>query len=150
MEGASRLAAGGLKYLMDVLAIELRNLEALGLAQQKMIEGMGALLQHQTEMAGETLRRALDAKAMATTPPSGIGAALVAQITALKTSILESQANSNILSELAARSSGEVANILHTRMLASLDEFKAALEPVVSEPPKPAPPALTVQPAPVA
>jgi hypothetical protein len=152
MEGASRLAAGGLKYLMDVLAIELRNLEALGLAQQKMIEGAGALLQHQTEMAGEALRRVLDAKALVATPPPGRGTALLSQITALKTSILEGQANSSILSELAARSSGEIANIVLARMLAALDELKAALEPVVGEPPRPAPtpPALTIQPVPVA
>jgi hypothetical protein len=152
MEGASRLAAGSLRYLMDIFNIELRNLEALGLAQQKMIEGAGALMKHQTEMTGETLRRALDAKAMATTLPSGIGAALASQITAVKTTILESQANSNILSELAARSSGEVANILQTRMLAALDELKAALEPVVGEATKPAtaPLALAVQPATIA
>jgi len=152
MECASRLAAGGLKYLMDVLAIELRNLEALGLAQQKMIEAAGALLQHQTEMAGETLRRALDAKALAAAPPPTPGAALLSQISAFKTSILEGQANSSILSELAARSGGEIANILHARLLAALDELKVALEPVVGEPARlaSAPPALTVQPAPAA
>src|SRR5262245_39131360 len=107
MEDASRLVSGGLKYLTDVFAIELRNLEALGLAQQKIIEGLGALLQHQTEIAGETLRRALDAKALAPASPSGVGGALLSQIAVLKTSIVEGQANSNTLSEIAARSSGE-------------------------------------------
>ena len=34
----------------------------------------------------------------------------------------------NILSELAARGSGDVANILQSRMMAALNEVKAALE----------------------
>jgi hypothetical protein len=155
MEDGSRLLSGGLKYQMDVLAIELRNLEALGLAQQKLIEGIGALLQHQTEMAGDALRRALDAKALASAPPpSSLGAALVSQITAFKTSIVEGQARSTMLSELAMRSGGEVASILQARMLAALDELKAALEPtpdtVGGTLAKVAPPVLTAQPAPVA
>jgi hypothetical protein len=139
---------------MDVLAIELRNLEAVGLAQQKMIEGLGALFQHQVEMAGDTLRRALDAKTLPGGLPSDVGAALLAQIAVLKTSIVEGQANSNTLSEIAARSGGEVANILQARALAALDEFTAALEPVVSPPSKVPSPALAVQlavqPAPLA
>jgi hypothetical protein len=149
MEDATRLVSGGLKYLMDVLAIELRNLEALALAQQKMIEGLSVLLRHQTEIAGDTLRRAFDAKALAGNPPSGVGATVLAQIAALKTSIVESQANSSTLSEIAARSSGEVANILQARMLAALDELRAALEPVVTAPSQVAPPVLTVQPTPL-
>ena len=55
----------------------------------------------------------------------------IEQIDSLKTTILESQANSNILTELATRSSGEAAGILQTRLLASLDEWKAALGQVV-------------------
>ena len=50
------------------------------------------------------------------------------QIESFKTTILENQTNSNILSEMAARSSAEVANILQSRMMAALDEFKAALD----------------------
>ena len=50
------------------------------------------------------------------------------QIDSIKTTILENQTNSNILSEMAARSSAEVANILQSRMMAALDEFKTALD----------------------
>jgi hypothetical protein len=78
--------------------------------------------------------------------PSSLQAAVVGQITSLKTTMQESQANSSILSELAARSSGDVANILQSRMFAALDEFKAALEQAIPEAPVPAPAALTVQP----
>ena len=89
-----------LKYWSDIVAIELRNLEALGLAQQKMMEGWGLLAQRQAEIAQGTLQRSLAMK--------GPGN-LAAQIDSLKTTILESQANSNILTELATRSSGEAA-----------------------------------------
>jgi hypothetical protein len=150
MEDGSRPLTGGLKCLMDLFTIELRNLEALSLAQQKMIEGIGALMQRQTEMAGEVLGRALDAKTLISAPPAGVGAAFLSQFGALKTAIVEGQARSNTLAEIAARSSGDVANILQARSLAALDELKAALEPIVSLPAKVSTPALTVQPAPVA
>ena len=150
MEDGSRLVSGGLKCLTDVLAIQLRNLEALSLAQQKAIEGLGVLLHHQAEMAGDSLRRALDAQALAAPPPADVGAAFLSQITAFRTSIVEGQANSNILSEIAARSGAEVANILQARTLAALDEIRAALEPVVSAPARIAPPAPVVQLAPAA
>jgi hypothetical protein len=147
MEDASRVV-GGLKYVMDVFAIEVRNLEALSLAQQKMIEGAAALLQHQAGMAGDLLRKGLDAKALATTaaPQAAVGSALVSQIAALKTSILEGQANANVLSEVAARSGGEVATILQKRMMDALDELKAAIEQALGS--APVMPALTAQPAP--
>ena len=107
-----------LKYWSDIVAIELRNLEALGLAQQKMLEGWGVLAQRQAEIAQGTLQRSFEMK--------GPGD-LAAQIDSLKTTILESQANSNILTELATRSSGEAAGILQSRFVAALDEYKAAL-----------------------
>jgi hypothetical protein len=107
-----------LKYWSDVVAIEMRNLEALGLAQQKMMEGWGLLAQRQAEIVQGTLQRSFELK--------GPGN-LAAQIDSLKTTILESQANSNILTELATRSSGEAAGILQSRFVAALDEYKAAL-----------------------
>jgi hypothetical protein len=75
---------------------------------------------------------------------------VIGQITSLKTTMLESQANSNVLSELAARSGGEVADILQSRMIAALDEFKAALEQAIPQTSAPASASLTVQPAPQA
>jgi hypothetical protein len=59
--------------------------------------------------------------------------AIAGQIDSLKTAMRESQANSNILLEVAARRNGEVANTLQSRMMAALDEFKAALEHAVPE-----------------
>jgi hypothetical protein len=145
MESTSQIFGSGLKYFGDLLAIEMRNMEAIGLAQQKMLEGMGMLTRRQAEIAEETLRRSFGAASVPTSA-SAIHTAVIGQITSLKTTMLESQTNSNILSELAARSSGEVANILQSRMMAALDEFKAALEQALPEPLAAAPKALTVQP----
>ena len=132
MEGATQIFGSGLKYLCYVVAIELRNIEAIGLAQQKMLEGCGLLAQHQAEMTQGTLRQSFDLQAARTSSASNLSAAMVEQIESLKSRILEGQANSNILTELAARSSGEVASILQSRMIAALDELKAALEQAVS------------------
>jgi hypothetical protein len=146
MADASQAFGSGVKYFCDLLAIEMRNLEAIGLAQQKMLEGMGVLARHQAEMAEGTLRRAFGAQANLPTSASGLPSVVIGQITTLKTTMQESQANSNVLSELAARSSGDVANILQSRMFAALDEFKAALEQAIPEKLPPAPAALTAPP----
>ena len=61
MESTSQIFGNGLKYFGDLLAIELRNMEAIGLAQQKMLEGMGMLARRQAEIAEETLRRSFGA-----------------------------------------------------------------------------------------
>lgn len=150
MESTSQLFGNGLKYFSELVAIELRNMEAIGLAQQKMLEGMGVLAQRQAEIVEGTLRRSLGAQSFGAkgslpASASGVQAMVIGQITSLKTTMLESQANSNILSELAARSSGEVADILQSRMIAALDEFKAALEQAIPAMPAPVTPSLTVQ-----
>jgi len=87
---------------------------------------MGVLAKRQTEIIEGTLRRSVSEPSAATSPD--IRTAVSHQIEAFKTTILENQTNSNILSEMAARSSAEVANILQSRMMAALDEFKTALD----------------------
>jgi hypothetical protein len=146
METTSQIFGNGLRYFGDLLAIEMRNMEAIGLAQQKMLEGMGMLAKRQAEIAEGTLRRSFGAQPSVPSSASGVQAAVIGQITSLKTAMVEGQANSNILSELAARSGGEVANILQSRMMAALDEFKAALEQAIPERLASAPTVLTVQP----
>lgn len=135
METAAQLFSNGLKYWSDFVAIELRNIEAMGVAQQKMLEGWGVLAQRQAEMAEGTLRRSFDPQIAKVSQASGLLAAMIGQIETVKTAILEGQANSNILSELAARSSGEVASVLQSRLIAALDELRAALEQVVPKQP---------------
>ena len=104
----------------------MRNMEAIRQAQQKMLEGIGVLAKRQTEIIEGTLRRSVSEPPAAASPD--IRTAVGQQIETIKTTILENQTNSNILSEMAARNSAEVANILQSRMMAALDEFKTALD----------------------
>jgi len=117
---------GGFGFLTDLIGIQMRNMEAIREAQQKMLEGIGVLAKRQSEIIEGTLRRSVSEPSPAT--PVDIRAVVSHQIESLKTTILENQTNSNILSEMAARNSAEVANILQSRMMAALDEFKTALD----------------------
>ena len=131
MVDSSQSVDGGFSFLTDLFHIQMRNLEALQQAQKKMLEGMGIFAKSQTEIVQGTLRRSVS------DPPAvtswDIRAVASHQIESLKTMLQENQANSNILSEIAARSSGEVATILQSRMMAALDEFKAALEHAIPD-----------------
>jgi hypothetical protein len=128
MNDATQTLSGGSNYMSDILAIQMRNMEALWQAQQEIMKGSGDLAKHQMEMLESTLRRTFGARSAPAGSASDIRGAIGSQIDSLKTSILENQLNSNVLSELAARSGGEAANKLQSRMMAALDEFKAALE----------------------
>lgn len=122
---------GGFGFLSDLIGIQMRNMEAIRQAQQKMLEGIGVLAKRQTEIIEGIMRRSVGEPTAVTSPD--IRSVVSHQIESLKTTILENQANSNILSEMAARSSGEVANILQSRMMAALDEFKAALDHAIPD-----------------
>lgn len=151
MDSSSQIFGKGLNCFSEMVAIELRNLEAMRLAMTKMVEGMGALGQRQADMLEGTLRRSLAPPPPGPASAPAIRTAITGQISSLKTTILESQANSNILSELAARNGGEVATILQSRLMAALDEMQSALEQAIPETlplvSAAARPAVTVQPA---
>ena len=122
---------GGFSFLSDLIGIQMRNMEAIRQAQQKMLEGIGVLAKRQTEIIEGIMRRSVGEPTAVTSPD--IRAVVSHQIESLKTTILENQANSNILSEMTARSSAEVANILQSRMMAAFDEFKAALDHAIPD-----------------
>ncbi len=90
------------------------------------------LAKHQAEMLEGTFRRSFAPQSSASAG-SDLRATISGQIETIKTAIKECQSNSNVLSELAARSGGEVANTLQSRMMAALDEFKTALEQAIPE-----------------
>jgi hypothetical protein len=129
MVETARSVDGGFGFLTDLIGIQMRNIEAIQEAQQKMLEGIGGLAKRQTEIIEGTLRHSVSEPAAVTSPD--IRGAVSHQIETIKITILENQTNANILSEMAARSSAEVANILQSRMMAALDEFKAALDQAI-------------------
>jgi hypothetical protein len=131
MVDPSQSVDSGFGFLTDLIGIQMRNMEAIRQAQQKMLEGMGVFAKRQTEIIEGTLRRSVSEPSAVTSPD--IRSVVGHQIESLKTTILENQANSNILSEMAARSGAEVANILQSRMMAALDELKAALDHAIPD-----------------
>jgi len=102
----------------------MRNMDAMVAAQKVAFESFGAFAKQQQEIFGLTLRSTIGAS---TTVDADPRAAIVRPIDALKTAMIDSSANSNVLSELAARSSANVMDILQKRTMAALDELKVAL-----------------------
>ncbi|MFZ4410230.1 MAG: TIGR01841 family phasin [Paracraurococcus sp.] len=109
-----------------LMAIQVKNLEALAAAQRAAIEGMGTLAKQQQAMLTAKLQGSagLPSTLSVGTDPQE---AIARPFDAMKSAILDNQAQSNLLNELAAQAGAGVANILQARFLASLDEMKAAL-----------------------
>lgn len=118
--------------ISDLLAIQMRNAQAIATAQQKMLEGLNMLSKQQAQIWDGLMRRAFDST-QATPALAGMRDSIGARIDALKQSIMETQANSNALSEIMMRSAGEVASVLQDRMMAALDELKALAEETIPE-----------------
>ena len=109
-----------------LMAIQVKNLEALAAAQKAAMEGMGTLAKQQQAMLTAKFQGA--ASLPATLAMDGDPRAAVAKpFDSIKSAILDGQAQSNLLNELVAQAAGGVLSILQNRFLASLDEMKAVL-----------------------
>ena len=109
-----------------LMAIQVKNLEALAAAQKAAMEGMGTLAKQQQAMLAARFQDAASLPA-ALTLDTDPRAAVAKPFDSIKSAILDGQAQSNLLNELAAQAAGGVVSILQNRFLASLDETKAAL-----------------------
>jgi hypothetical protein len=114
-----------LEALANLVGIQMRNLDAFAAAQKAAMQSIGTLAKQQQEIMTASFRSA------ATLPASLFDGDARDRVTrpieAVKALMLDNTANSNVMSELAARSSATIAGILQDRMLAALDELKAAL-----------------------
>jgi hypothetical protein len=63
-------ATGGLNCVNEIVAIQMRNIEAMRVAQQQMLEGMNVLVKHQAEMLEGTLRRSFGTQPSAPAGPT--------------------------------------------------------------------------------
>lgn len=108
-----------------IMAIQMKNLDALAAAQKAVMEGMGTLAKQQQDMLAASL------KEVTATPASLIEAdpraAVAKPFDVMKNALLDGTAKANLLSQLAAQSNAAVAEILQTRAIAALEEMKAAL-----------------------
>jgi hypothetical protein len=112
-----------LAYMPDLVGIQVRNVQAVSAAQQKMLEGFSLLTTQVLQIVDSLARRSF-----ANTQPSSTGSDMGGRIDQLKQMIVDVQASSNTLSEIMVRSAGEAASTLQARMMASLDELKTLVE----------------------
>jgi ssDNA thymidine ADP-ribosyltransferase, DarT len=122
----------GTGFVAELVGMQMRNMRALSTAQQQMLDGLSMLAKQQLQTMDSSRRRAFGI-GQATSSPFDLRALIGTRIDDLKSSILDAQANSNAASEIMARSLGEVASTLQTRMMAALDEVKALLEQAVPD-----------------
>ena len=109
-----------------VMAIQMKNLEALAAVQKAALQGMSTLVKQQQVMLTAQLQgtASLPATLSMDTDPRE---AVAKPFDSIKSAILDGQAQSNLLNELVAQAAGGVISILQNRFLASLDEMKAVL-----------------------
>src|SRR3954468_20090978 len=109
-----------------VMAIQMKNLEALAAVQKAAMQGMSTLAKQQQVMLTAQLQgtASLPATLSMDTDPRK---AVAKPFDSIKSAILDGQAQSNLLNELVAQAAGGVISILQNRFLASLDEMKAVL-----------------------
>src|SRR3954470_2139693 len=81
-----------------LMAIQMRNLDAMVAAQKAALEGFGAFAKQQQETIGSTLRSATGTSTTVDADPRTV---IVRPIDALKRAMIDNSANSNVLSELA-------------------------------------------------
>ena len=132
--GMPGIQGRGLEALANLAGIQLRNLDAFAAAQKAALQSIGTLAKQQQETMTASFRAAAALPALLF---EGDARDRVAKpIDAVKAAMLDSTANSNVMSELAARSSATVATILQDRTLAALDELKATLLQALPPAPK--------------
>jgi len=110
------------------LDIQRRNIEAVTAAAQTVTQGMQTIVQRQGEIARRSVEQfqGLLHVAPASAP---VEDKLVKQVDLAKTSFEKNVADSRELFDLAAKVTEEATDILSRRVVASLDEVKAAVRP---------------------
>jgi phasin family protein len=109
-----------------VLDIQRRNVEALTAANQTIVQGLHTVVQRQGEIARQSAKQFQD---LLSVKPTSVEETLVQQIDVAKTSYEKTVADARELSDLVAKVGSEAVDILNRRVVASLDEVKAAARP---------------------
>jgi phasin family protein len=107
-----------------VIAIHLRNVEALAKAQQSLIEGNKLVLQHQLECfraAMDQARKSAQDMLSDPDPKSNV----CRRFDLVKACMKQNTCDASMLAELSAKFSGEAGQIIQERVYRSLDEAKA-------------------------
>jgi phasin family protein len=111
-----------------VVDIQRRNVEALTAANQTIAQGLQTVVQRQGEIARQSVKQFQDLVSFKPSSTS-VTETLVKQIDVTKTSYEKNVTNARELGDLVAKVGSEAADILSRRVVASLDEVKAAARP---------------------
>jgi len=111
-----------------VVDIQRRNVEALTAANQTIAQGLQTVVQRQGEIARQSVKQFQDLVSVKPSSTS-VTETLVKQIDVAKTSYEKNVTNARELGDLVAKVGSEAADILSRRVVASLDEVKAAARP---------------------
>ena len=109
-----------------VVDIQRRNVEALTAANQTVVQGLQTVAQRQGEIARQSVKQFQD---LLSVKPASVPETLVKQIDLTKTAYEKTVADARELGDIVAKVGTEAADILSRRVLASLDEVKAAARP---------------------
>jgi phasin family protein len=108
-----------------VLDIQRRNAEALSAANQTIVQGLHTVVQRQGEIARQSVKQFQDLLSVKPFSTS-VEETLVKQIDVAKTSYEKTVADARELGDVVAKVGSEAVDILSRRVVASLDEVKAA------------------------
>jgi phasin family protein len=111
-----------------IVDIQRRNVEALTAANQTIAQGLQTVVQRQGEIARQSVKQFQDLVSFKPSSTS-VTETLVKQIDVTKTSYEKNVTNARELGDLVAKVGLEAADILSRRVVASLDEVKAAARP---------------------
>lgn len=112
-------------FVVAMMTLQLKNLDALASAQRAFFDGLGKLAAQQQDMLTASLRQAAASPAALLDPDPR--AVIAKPFDAMKSALLDGTAQANLLSQVSAMSNAGVADILQQRALAALDEMKGAL-----------------------
>ena len=111
-----------------VVDIQRRNVEALTAANQTIAQGLQTVVQRQGEIARQSVKQFQDLVSFKPSSTS-VTETLVKQIDVAKTSYEKTVADARELGDLVTKVGSEAVDILSHRVVASLDEVKAAARP---------------------
>ena len=112
--------------LNTVVDIQRRNVEAVTAANQTLVQGLQTVAQRQGEIARQSVKQFQD---LLSVKPASVPETLVKQIDLTKTAYEKSVADARELGDIVAKVGSEAVDILSRRVVASLDEVKAAARP---------------------
>jgi phasin family protein len=111
-----------------VVDIQRRNFEALTAANQTVVQGLQTVMQRQGEIARQSVKQFQDLVSFKPSSAS-VTETLVKRIDLTKTSYEKTVADARELGDLVTKVGSETIDILSRRVVASLDEVKAAARP---------------------